>query len=567
MKKFLSFILVAALVFVTVLSGCSKKPTTDGVATPSNAVPINVHKTFESLYGGSESYLYNNPDRGFRTEFPLSIEYKKPVDQLYYHGVEAHTIYLEDDDQTAREKIEYLWNIYFSTSYMDCPNKGVLLYLGVPDFAKEKVLPQRFFEILDIYFQICREKGVKCLFRLSYHVFKPTVDCWGEEYEKELVKRCADEETMLGHIEQLAPVIERNKDAIHKISSGFIGTGGEMVAVYQNPPVNFNTIMKAIVEKWCVPNGIYYTVRLPKYKFDFMDAEPDWPYFNYIGYNNDAIYGEQTTPNKHSGCLQKDHTGTREEEQCTASTHYPNDWWERVCEIAAYTPQSGEIYVNSHFYAETTPRNHFPDGKEVILECAHFRYTTMSQYHTLGETRGDSVMAHWIKNETVTPEWCEENNIVYDPAWFVNSDGETFRRNPFDFIRDHLGYKVVAQSVDINGKVGSGAAITVSTKLKNYGFSAAFNMMSGYAILDENFNLVSKVQAGDPEKWYSHDPDNYISDEVLEHEVKAEVTLPTKSGRYYVAFYLMNSGNTGAALSNSNIDFQNGYNILYGLEF
>ncbi len=562
MKRFLSLILAVVLILVSVLSGCTPKKgtTTSNISVPTDAVPINVHKTFEPLYGGSDSYLYDNPDRGYRTEFVIQIQHKVA-------NPTAHMIFLEDDDETVREKIEYLWyNVYFKSRIKEGTHI-VMLYLGLPDFEDDTALPERFFEIMDIFFDICRKNKAKCTPRISYHGFKPGGQWVGEAYQEELKKYCATEEVMLAHIDQMAPMIAENIDVIHKISSGFIGAGGEMAPLYQNPPVSYAAVMKAIVEKWCIPNGIYYTTRSPQYKLDFMEAEPDWPYFDYIGFNNDGIFGEQTVPGKMTGCWQKDHKGTKEELGCTASNHVSNDWWEYVSQTAAYTPQSGEMFVNSFLIDPNKPKNFCPVGLEVVLESYHFRYTSISHYHTLGETSADSVMARWIKNEKITAEWCEENGVIYDPAWFVTEDGEEIRRNPYEFIRDHLGYKLVAQSVDITGNVGKSSVITVDTTLKNYGFAAAFNLESGYAILDENYNLISKVEAGEPDKWYSHDPDNYHSTVVLEHHVKADITLPAESGRYFVAFYIMSNNGKGAILSNGNMDFQNEYNILYGIEF
>ena len=563
MKRFLSLILAVVLILVSVLSGCTPKKgtTTSNISVPTDAVPINVHKAFEPLYGGSDSYLYDNPDRGYRTEYFVQIYRDKPK------NITAHMIFLDDSDETVREKIEYLWTKVYFKSRMEYKSRITILYLSISDFEDDPVLPERFFEIMEIYFDICRKYKVKCMPRISYHGLRPTATLSGEAYQEKLKEVCATEEIMLAHIDQMAPLIAENIDVIHKISSGFIGSGGEMVELYQNPPVSYSNVMKAIVEKLCVPNGIYYTTRLPKYKIQFMEEEPDWPYFDYIGFNNDGIFGEQTVPGKVTGCWQKDHNGTKGEVGCPASNHTANDWWEYVCQTGAYTPQSGEMFVNSFLIDPSKGKYYCPVGLEVVLECAHFRYTSMSQYHTIGETAGDSAMARWIANEKITPEWCEENGIIYDPAWFVNADGEEIRRNPYEFLRDFLGYKIVAQSVDITGNVGKSSVITVDTTLKNYGFAAAFNLKSGYAILDENYNLVSKVEAGEPNKWYSHDPDNYKSTVVLEHHVKADITLPAESGRYYIALYIMSNNGEGAALSNGNIDFQNEYNILYGIEF
>lgn len=117
---------------------------------------------------------------------------------------------------------------------------------------------------------------------------------------------------MIRHIKQLAPFVEKHRDVVHKISSGWIGNG-EMVASFQWPAVNFDNIVRAVVEEMCVPNNLYFTVRLPRYKVNMLNnykAEngKDYPYADIIGFDNDAIFGEQTHTGHNSGCYQYNHT-------------------------------------------------------------------------------------------------------------------------------------------------------------------------------------------------------------------------------------------------------------------
>ena len=213
---------------------------------------------------------------------------------------------------------------------------------------------------------------------------------------------------------------------------------------------------------------------------------------------------------------------------------------------------------------------------------AHHRYTTLSQWHTLGEkvqgynTADTNVMMHWIEKETVTPELLEDNGILYDPNWFYDNDGTEISRNPYEFIRDHLGYKLVAESSNLKGELGKEGTVNVDMTFKNYGFAAAFMLESGFAVLDENYNLVSSVKAGEPSKWINLPADYYVTEkkssaqnDVITYNIAGDLTLPKESGTYYIAFYLKNTMNDFAALSNaeSSIGFEgDGYNILHKIE-
>lgn len=508
------------------------------------------------LTASDDRHIAANPDRGYRSEIVLSIHEKCPPEKR--NDPDWRPIYLEDGKNLNHQKLLRLLGIYLPVS-MKTKDKLIIAYVGFPDYRRSDI-SEGALEILGMFFELCRAYRVKVLFRCAYGA--PHIGWYdSEESRKKVEAGCADEATMLRHIEQLAEFLPKYADVIHKMSSGFIGNG-EYTYCYQYPPVNFDTIIKAVVEKICVPNGWYYSVRLPEYKYEFLQHEPDYKYADIIGVNNDAIFGEQDRPDWESGGFQLNNKHSRERYVGSNGSYYdPIDWWQYCCDTGAYTPQSGEMFVN----ANLMHTKRVPIGIEVITELAHHRYTTMSNWHTLYECPNtDNVMKGWIENEVVTPELLNEKGIIYDPAWFVDDEGERVKRNPYDFIRDHLGYKLQAISSTyslIKDK------IKAEIELQNFGFAAAFYLKSGFAILDENFKVVSEVFAGEPEKWYSHDPENYLSTEVLKHTVSAELPIPDKKGEYYLAFFMRNTMNDYAAFSNSDIPFKNeGYNVLQKID-
>lgn len=562
--KLLCLVLTATLCLMFGAVGCG-----------NSSEPINLSKEYAPLAGGkgNDRWLYYNPDRGYRTEWLVPIKRKAaehPEDDW-------RTLFEDDSDEILKEKISRGYAMYFDTD--DYTSKLVILYISFTEYGKMDAIPDRALEILDMVFNHCRTKKTKVLFRCAYNT-KHGAWKHDPEYKAYCEDHCADEETMIKHIKQLAPFISKNADVVHKMSSGFIGNG-EMVYSFQYPEVDFENVIKAIVEEICVPNNLQFSVRMPEYKINLETEDPDYRYLNIIGFNNDAVFGEQKRYGMHSGCWQYDHNGTAKEANCnhTEADHKPNDWWNYVIKQAAYTSQSGELFVNSHFFP-----NYVPTGMEVILQMAHHRFTTLSQWHTIGEasasngtnTADTNVMIRWIEREYVTPEILEENGILYDPAWFFDANGSELSRNPYEFIRDHLGYKLVAEKSNLKGELGKECKVNVDMTFKNYGFAAAFMLESGFAVLDENYNFVSSVKAGEPDKWYNLDPDYYVTErkssaqnDVLTHNVSAELTLPKESGKYYIAFYLKNTMNDFATLSNDpdSIAFEGeGYNILHEIE-
>ena len=530
----LCFVIVASVI----LSGCSDKVPKQVTTAVDDTV------TFTPLTASGDSVISDNPDRGFRTQFVLYIEKTKEPGIEY----DKRTFFCDMTEDAILEKIDFIVRIYFPTgSWHD--SKLVNSYVYLTSFHDYEEIPESAVKIIKIYFDTLRKKKIKQNLRIAYN-YNYALYNGIEENKLKLVSECATQEIILKHIDQLAPVINEYADTMHKISCGFIGYGGEQAVTYQWPPVNYNTVIKAVVEKWCVPNNLYYSVRLPEYEYNLKKTEPDWQYFGYIGFNNDAMYGEQTNNDWNSAGFQKGNP-----------KNMNVDWWEYAAKEAAYSPQDGEMFTNSVLLNY----NMVPTGMQIILECFRHRYVGMSQWHSYLEARNGvrkGIMQGWIDYQTITPELLDKNGIIYDPNWFVDDNGNSVMRNPYEFLRDHLGYKLVAQNATIKSDEDS---VNITMTLKNYGFAAAFNLASGFAILDENYNVISTVDAGNPYTWYNRDPEDPYATAVLEHTVSAEIALPQSAGNYYIGFYLKNTAGHAATLSNK-LDFEGGCNILYQFE-
>ncbi len=530
--------------------------------------PVTYDKNLAPLYAEDYNALADNPDRGYRTEMVIGIQ--EALDEG--ETSDARSLYTTDSEAKIRETMNQIFEIYFPTN-AENHSKLAIAFISFKDWNKSEYLPQEVLDVLEIYFEYLRKYEVRVLLRFTYGVPTNLYIANAADREK-LEKVCADEATMIRHIKQLSPFVGKHRDVVHKISSGWIGNG-EMVASFQWPAVNFDNIVRAVVENMCVPNNLYFTVRLPRYKVDMLNNYKaangtDYPYADIIGFNNDAIYGEQSHAGHNSGCYQYNHVNCGK--NCFQNQTNYFDEWQYAIKTAAYTPQCGEMFTNESLMG--SGRN--PSGLEVMLEMAHHRYTGFSQWHGYLDTSGyradsSNVISGWINNESYSAADIENFGIIYDPNSFVEADGTEVTLNPYEYLRDHLGYKLVADNTTLNWSGDHNDSATVSLSFKNYGFAAPFTLESGFAILDENYNVVSKVKEGNPDKWYSLDPDFYtedyeksgtVLDNVLDYELNAKISVPKESGKYYVAFYLQNGTGEGARLSND-IEFEKEFNILH----
>ncbi len=494
---------------------------------------------------------------------------------------DQRTVFASDDETTQRQLFESRFDAYkigqnIEVTYNSKVTEGeepetattVItnnLFLFNPrltDFNECEELPQSVLDMFDLFFTMCKEKNVKCMYRPCYND-NYAINNTSEENRKKLAWECASEEIMIEHIKQNAALISEHKDVIYKISNGWMGYVGEMEDDFQYPNVKYENVITAILEEHCLPNGLYYSSRLSSYIDDIIktSTNPKWTdpesevyYPDYIGYNNDAMYGEQTNTDWLSGGYQLGNA---------------NGMWERDTAAAATRPMDGEMFINSSLING----NKIPNGYQIILECAHHRMNDMSSWHGFLDERNNTqrptVMALWMDESSdyyspVTPEILENMGIAYDPAWF--KEGE--ERNAYEFIRDHLGYRLVVTDASVTYDSKKDKRMLVSVNLKNYGFAAAFNMESSLAILDEEGNVVQELETGSPETWYNLPVDYYTvdrsesaQDDVITHTLTQRFE-PVEAGKTYrLALRLKNSGGTTARLAND-IEYVNGYNII-----
>lgn len=480
-------------------------------APTAGAEKLAVSMDFAAATKAQDLRLTANPSRGWRTHLVLNMDEALRAKDVTAYYRQQKDIYFN----VAPDVVTTCYTYVYLTAY------------------RGRDLPQTVLDALDKFFVFARSSGFTVLLTFAY--------C-GDFTD---LSTCADQATILRHIKQLAPLVKKNADAIHAIKQGFVGSFGEWADVYQKPAVNYATVTRAIVQELCVPAGLTFMHRMPEYKNTIAKTDP---LYRLIGFGCDAMYGEQTRKGWESAGFQ-----------------FGTPGWTQVCEEGAYTIQDGEMCTNQamhgYYNAETGGTGIIPKGIEMIAQLGHHRYSTMSVWHGMYDDRGnDPIMDYW-KRETVTPEMLDRIGVVYDPSWFTSATGGKTARNCYEFIRDHLGYRIGLQHLDFTGSGKAGSSATAKLTLKNFGFAAAHRMQSGFAVLDSNYDVVSAVPAGDPSSWHSHDPDHWKDTKIRTYTVSANIGLPDKPGKYYLAFYLKNGIDQFARTANL-LDIAGGYNVM-----
>lgn len=452
------------------------------------------------LSAEQSTLLNTNPDRGFRLE--IAVQIHQLVEAGDYAAQKDKAAEIINNAKNGGEQITLAQTYFYLNGY------------------REEDLPESAFKAMDAFLDVLAEKGMKSLLRFAYarDMLDPRTDI--------------TQGWMLRHMIQLADFLKKHRERIHVFQAGFVGAWGEWHSFFY--PLDRPLLIGVIVDHM-LPENMYLQVRQP----DFKDMIPSGnPRYGDIGHHNDACFGKSL--------LGKG--------QGTGDIDADTPKWQRIRNEAAFTPQDGELYWS------WWNRNNgaYPDGYDMIEQLSEHRFTSLSVLHGYADVdcAPDCTMERW-KRQPLTENWLKEHHILYQPSWFYNADGSLAERNVFEFVRDYLGYRVELQSVDLHRHAES---LCVDLSLVNYGFSAAFNLESGFAVLDDNDRIISEVAAGDPSTWYNR-PVDYATAVSLQHRLTAEIILPKQSGTYRLAFYLRNSQKTYARVAND-LPVINGYTVL-----
>lgn len=630
MKRILTLLLTAILLVLLVACGSKSEDsasqssieqdnflngTPEEIELSNNFNSINLSLNYNPIYGGDDGYLNYNPDRGFRTEYVLIVKSEYIEEEFLgegkifpskeaaeerkillgpgYEVVELQknaetkyavkyvelwrTIFTEKDEEYNKKIINEVFDFYYRINekgeFTYDPSHLVLSYIYLTEW-NTRALSNGALECVRQYFEVCRERNIKNMLRFSYN-WGYNIPNTNSHNQYLLSTQCIDTIGLGMHTKQLGPIVGEFKDTIHSISNGFLGFVGEWARPYQWPLIDYNFAMKTIVDNLCAPYGIYYSARLPEYRYDFLKAYPDYEYAHLIGLNCDAFYGEQTRKNWNS----------EEYQYGIFDSEYGISWYDHAAQTAYSTPADGEMYTQQALDLY----NMRPYGYDSMLQLAHHRYSAFSYWHgyldTIVKPEFDdtNVMSAWQNPNDkhgyyapVSIAKLKEMGIVYDPAWFVDKNGnEREGLDAYEYIRDHLGYRLRLTDLKFDWKTGETVYADVSFNIKNYGFAAAFNIHSEIVILDDKGEVVYTAEAGSPSEWISVPSDLYtggsykitgdIQDKIISHSINSKIKMPLEAGNYKLALRLYADNDIPARLAND-IEYKDGYHILTNFE-
>ncbi|MFC5404776.1 DUF4874 domain-containing protein [Cohnella soli] len=462
--------------------------------------------TLPALSGSRSAELLHNPDRGFRLEIALDVgrNYNAHVPEVSGTTTFLHKHY--EDYKGDRPKLAQTY--FYLSAY------------------ENKDLDDAAFETMQLFMDELRQMGMRSLLRFSYQT-----GYYGPE--------CADREQMFRHMEQLAPFISKNKDVIHVYQAGFIGSWGE----WHSSKYEFDR--KEVLENILrmVPEELQVQVRLPEYKADLGNEHPQ---YKRVGFHDDFI---AIKPNSGDGGL------------IPGSSQY-----EQFCEESPFLLIDGELPWGEWSFGD----GWYIDPYGTIMRLVEHHYTSLSlihnhreEYYRQGGDEGKYSMEYW-KEIGIDRAWLQLNRLPYSDAWFLDEHGNEIRRSTFEYIRDHLGYRLQADQLEIE-LLKEIRTLTLVLELRNYGFAAPHALKSAaFVWIDKQGNEIYASSAGNPRLWHPYEPGD-AKRSVLAHVIQANLPLPENAGVYQLGLKISNSAGHPVRLAND-IPFVQGVNVLTEVE-
>lgn len=402
------------------------------------------------------------------------------------------------DPHFERDAFEYLDEVL--AVYAEDYPRITQHYFYLTDY-RERDLDERAFQNMQDYFNLCRKRGLRVLLRFAY-IFNEQK--WEDED--------AEVEQIFRHVIQLEEFIRQNRDILYGFQAGYVGPWGEWSGgAKQDRFTVLNHILNHIPDD--LPVMVRYVwVKNVLEQTDMRRAR--------VGFHDDYILDRPHQWN----------TGARDDspyyDQLTAESHY--------FAIDGEMPWAWDIKDI--------------DGLKVAQRLAKHHFTSFSIEHNYRE-RGGLHSIHQWKSVMVTPELLKKLNLPFNPLWFKDGHGGDISRTCYEYIRDFLGYHLVATAADY---ACAEDHVWVQVQLLNYGFSAPHAMKScDIVLMDSEYQIVAQQPAC---KLYQLQP------QVPVDCLACFRNIPP--GRYLVGIRIQDHAGQGARLANRAV-YENGCNILF----
>jgi hypothetical protein len=423
-----------------------------------------------------------NPERGWRIETVIAEPARKTFGPAHHLAGKVPPLYQED------------WWMLDAARFEPFGLTLVQAYCYLTEFANQPISDEKL-RLLQESFDNLRRRGLKAVLRFAY--------------ERDMgAKEGPTLDWMLRHIDQLQPLLRRNVDVIFVLQAGFIGAWGEWHSAARIAPEDYvarAAIIKRLLEAW--PEDRMLQVRVPKYKRLAL-SQPALAAFVEIGEKNAFTPIPAARIGFHNdGFL----AGPSDGGTWTESPHFGqpgNREFDYMTRESPFVPVDGELFWSDQGFDGQAARGKGVDGLNAAMRMRLHHYASFSLAHSYSEREGRPYsIDHWLST-AVTSGPLRQAAMPIADGWFEDGLGQPSARTQFEYIQDHLGYRLELQSARIPEKVKPGAGFRVDIELVNRGFSTLHNPRPVCLALMDRTGKVTELPATDalPRQWQPFQP-------------------------------------------------------------
>lgn len=148
------------------------------------------------------------------------------------------------------------------------------------------------------------------------------------------------------------------------------------------------------------------------------------------------------------------------------------DWILRhIDQLQPLLCKSGELFWSDQGFDGKAARGKGVDGLNAAVRMRLHHYSSFSVAHSYAEREGKPYSIDRWLSTAITPEPLRQAAMPVGGGWFEDGFGQRVTRTQFEYIQDHLGYRLELQSARIPEQVMTGAEFKVEIELINRGFS------------------------------------------------------------------------------------------------
>jgi hypothetical protein len=395
-------------------------------------------------------------------------------------------------------------------------------YIYLTDYAGG-ALDEAVLGRIQAEFDAMRRTGIKALLRFAYETTT----------KAPAANTGPTREMVLRHMDQLQPLVEKNSDVIYVLQAGFIGAWGEWhSAVHIRTDEDRAAILGRLLrlaprdrclQVRCVP---YKTRLIPLFAgrayqpLDAARALGDSPEAR-IGFHNDGVLAGPS----HGGSFGRGEAGDPSFDLMTRES-----FW---------VPVDGELFWADQGWNGTETPGNVLCGGDVAQYFRLHHFTTFSLAHSYSEHEGKAFSMDRWRSEPVTKAGLEAAKLPVSDGWFEDAFGAPVARVWFDYLRDHLGYRLEAREAKWPRPLAANAPWTFELVLVNRGFAAPVNPRPAMLLFIPRRGTPIEVPlAADPRTWQPFEPGDREF-KAVRHTVSFRGALPAMPpGDYSIALWL-----------------------------